>query len=146
MDRANSIHPMRDARARLRRFAVLKARARRETAAHRRVITVALVLVATTLAAIGAEALDRYDYYAGDLPDPSTLNPAFLPGATQILDRKGRLLYLAHGDELRIVVPLNRISPLLRSATIDLEDRNFYQHHGLDLPRLVAAAYRCRRP
>ena len=88
---------------------------------------------------MGTEALDRVDFYVSDLPDPSSLNPQELPQATQILDRNGKLLYLK-GAEIRTVVPLKSIAKVLVEATIDLEDRNFYSHHGVDYQRLVGAA------
>jgi penicillin-binding protein 1A len=90
---------------------------------------------------LGVAALDQYNYYSSDLPDPGTLDISQLPQATQILDRNGKLLYVVHGTQIRTVVPLARISSLLRKATIDVEDKNFYTNSGLDYQRLVAAAY-----
>ena len=119
---------------------IVRARARRRRA-QRRAATLLLAVLALVGFSASAEGLDRYDYYASDLPDPGTLNPQDLSQATQILDRNGKLLYLKHGNEIRTVVALSKISPLLQKATIDLEDRNFYQHHGLDFQRLVSAAY-----
>src|SRR5205807_8322182 len=128
--------------ARAQQLALLRARARRRHAARQRILTAFLALIATLFFAIGANALDRYDYYTGDLPDPSHLSPQNLAQATTIFDRKGRVLYVQHKPgEIRTVVPLAKISPLLQKATVDLEDRNFYQHHGLDYPRLAKAAY-----
>jgi len=120
---------------------VLRARARRRQVARRRLAATVLAAVGLVVFGVGATGADRYDYYAGDLPDASHLDPANLSQATQILDRKGRLLYLKHGAEIRTVVPLDKMSPWVRKATIDVEDKNFYQHHGLDFTRLAAAAY-----
>src|SRR6202011_4571444 len=36
-------------------------------------------------------------------------------------------------------VKLSLISPLLRNATIAMEDKHFYQHHGIDWGRVVKA-------
>lgn len=119
---------------------IVRARARRRRA-ERRAASLLLAILALVAFSGAAEGLDQYDYYASDLPDPGTLNPQNLAQATQILDRNGKLLYLRHGSEIRTVVPLNKMAPILRKATIDLEDRNFYQHHGLDFQRLVAAGY-----
>ena len=119
---------------------IVRARARRQRTSHR-AGTMLLAVTALVLFSGSAEGLDRYDYYASDLPDPGTLNPQNLAQATQILDRNGTLLYLRHGAEIRTVVPLKKMAPIMLKATIDLEDRNFYQHHGLDLQRLASAAY-----
>jgi penicillin-binding protein 1A len=138
---ASSLTPAARYAERRRRIEIMvRSRARRRRA-RRRTATLFLALMALIGFSAGAEGLDRYDYYSSDLPDPGTLNPQNLAQATQILDRNGRLLYLKHGTEIRTVVPLSKISPLLRKATIDLEDRNFYQHHGLDYQRLLSAAY-----
>jgi penicillin-binding protein 1A len=119
---------------------ILRARARRRRT-RKRVLAGAVALLALMAFSGGGVGLDQYDYYASDLPDPGTLNPENLAQATQILDRNGKILYLRHGAEIRTVIPLARVSPLLRKATIDLEDRNFYQHHGLDYQRLLSAGY-----
>ena len=39
------------------------------------------------------------------------------------------------------MVSLDRVAPVLRQATVDLEDKTFYEHHGLDYNRLAASAY-----
>ncbi|HEV3232994.1 MAG TPA: transglycosylase domain-containing protein [Candidatus Dormibacteraeota bacterium] len=122
-------------------LAAVRGRRRRRRLRRGRVFSTFLALVLVGTFSVAAEALDQYQYYTLDLPDPSSLNPYDLQQATQILDRNGKLLYLKHGNEIRTVVPLDRIAPVLRQATIDLEDKNFYQHHGLDYNRLLGAAY-----
>ena len=119
---------------------ILRARARRRRT-KRKVATLLLAVVALVAVSTTVTGLDRYDYYASDLPDPGTLNPQNLAQATQILDRNGTVLFLKHGAEIRTVIPLARVAPILIKATVDLEDRNFYQHHGLDYQRLVSAGY-----
>ncbi|MDQ6747356.1 MAG: transglycosylase domain-containing protein, partial [Candidatus Dormibacteraeota bacterium] len=119
---------------------IVRARARRRRT-QRKAASLLLAVMAVVTFSAAAEGLDRYNYYSSDLPDPGTLNPQNLAQATQILDRNGQLLYLRHGAEIRTVVPLSKMAPVLRKATIDLEDRNFYQHHGLDLQRLASAGY-----
>ena len=119
---------------------ILRARARRRRT-KRKVATILLAVASLMGVTTAVTGLDRYDYYASDLPDPGTLNPQNLAQATQILDRSGTLLYLRHGTEIRTVIPLSKVAPVLVKATIDLEDRNFYQHHGLDYQRLVSAGY-----
>jgi membrane peptidoglycan carboxypeptidase len=105
-----------------------------------------ILIVAVTLLGLlslggGAEAVDKYQTYTRDLPNPSSLNPKELAQATNIYDRNGVLLYVKHTDGvIRTVVPLSAISPHLIDATIALEDRQFYTHQGIDFPRIVAAA------
>jgi membrane peptidoglycan carboxypeptidase len=126
---------------RARELVVYRARARRRRSARRQLLTTVLALFVATVFSIGAEAFDQYNYYASDLPDPGTLDISQLSQSTQILDRNGKLLYVRHGAQIRTVVPLGRIAPMLRQATIDVEDKNFYTNAGLDYQRLAAAAY-----
>ena len=106
-----------------------------------RVLIVAVTLLGMLSLGGGAEAVDRYQTYTRDLPNPSSLNPKELAQATNIYDRNGVLLYVKHTDGvIRTVIPLSAISPHLIDATIALEDRQFYTHQGIDFPRIVAAA------
>jgi membrane peptidoglycan carboxypeptidase len=105
-----------------------------------------ILIVAVTLFGVlslggGAEAVDKYQTYTRDLPNPSSLSPKELAQATNIYDRNGVLLYVKHTDGvIRTVIPLSAISPHLIDATISLEDRQFYTHQGIDVRRIVAAA------
>jgi membrane peptidoglycan carboxypeptidase len=106
-----------------------------------RILIVAVTLLGMLSLGGGAEAVDRYQTYTRDLPNPSSLNPKELAQATNIYDRNGVLLYVKHTDGvIRTVIPLSAISPHLIDATIALEDRQFYTHQGIDFPRIVAAA------
>src|ERR1700682_227771 len=124
-----------------RELVVYRARARRRRAARKQVLTTALALFMAAVFSVGAVALDQYTYYTSDLPDPGTLDISQLPQSTEILDLNGQLLYVKHGTQIRTVVPLSKIAPVLRQATIDVEDKNFYINSGLDYQRLAAAAY-----
>src|ERR1700737_1640429 len=126
---------------RAKELVVYRARARRRRTARKQLLTSVLAIFIATVLSIGAEAFDQYSYYTSDLPDPGTLDISQLPQSTQILDRNGKLLYVRHGAQIRTVVPLGRIAPVLRQATIDVEDKNFYTNSGLDYQRLAAAAY-----
>ena len=44
-------------------------------------------------------------------------------------------------SEQRLVVNFNGIPPVLVHAIISAEDKRFFTHHGLDLPRIVRAAW-----
>jgi len=115
--------------------------ARRRRAAGHKVIIVGLTLVSLLSLGGGAEAVDKYQTYTRDLPDPSSLNAKELSQATKIYDRNGVLLYVKHTEGVvRTVVPLSAISPHLIEATISLEDRQFYTHNGIDIRRIVGAA------
>ena len=106
-----------------------------------RILIIGVTLLGLLSLGGGAEAVDKYQTYTRDLPNPSSLNPKELAQATNIYDRNGVLLYVKHTDGvIRTVIPLSAISPHLIDATIALEDRQFYTHQGIDFPRIVAAA------
>lgn len=75
-----------------------------------------------------------------DLPSPDTLSTREVPQSTKIFDRTGtQLLYELHGDEKRTLVKIEDIPPNMQHATISIEDRTFYQHHGIYWKGLVRA-------
>ena len=106
-----------------------------------KILVVGLTLMGLLSLSGGAEAVDKYQTYTQDLPNPSSLSAKELPQSTRIYDRNGVLLYVKHTDGVvRTVVPLSAISPHLIDATIALEDRQFYTHNGIDLRRILGAA------
>ena len=126
-------------RAAIRVLSVVRL-SRRRRAPHHTFFVVALTLLGTLSLSGGAEAFDRYQTYTRDLPDPGSLSTKELSQATRIYDRNGGLLYVKHTEGvIRTVEPLSQISPHLVQATIAVEDRGFYSHHGVDFRRVVAA-------
>ncbi len=78
-----------------------------------------------------------------DLPDPNSLNSFKVAQSTKIYDRTGTvLLYEIHGDENRTLIPIDQIPQIMRQATVAIEDRKFYDHHGVDWVGLVRAVVR----
>jgi 1A family penicillin-binding protein len=67
-----------------------------------------------------------------DLPSLSKLGNYDIPLSTKILDRNGIPLYTIFGEENRTYVPLDKIPPLVREATISIEDKDFYKHGGVN--------------
>lgn len=75
-----------------------------------------------------------------DLPDPDVLSSRDVPQSTKIYDRTGEvLLYEIHGDEKRTLVKIEDIPDYSKWATIAIEDKEFYQHHGIYWRGLVRA-------
>ena len=79
--------------------------------------------------------------YAG-LPKPDLL-PADLDYSRTVLDREGRVIFLTttRDGRLRLPATLDQISPTLLEATLEMEDRRFFQHHGVDGRSLLRAAW-----
>ncbi len=75
-----------------------------------------------------------------DLPDPNTLGSRQIPQSTKIYDRTGtHLLQEIHGDEKRTLVKIENIPKHMQQATIAIEDKGFYEHHGIYWKGLVRA-------
>src|SRR3989454_5054153 len=82
--------------------------------------------------------LGTFAYALATLPDPSKLDLA--AGSIAIQDRHGTLIEQRNAEGARVTpVTLDHINPLLKNATIAVEDKNFYQHHGIDWGRVIKA-------
>ncbi|MEA2056619.1 MAG: transglycosylase domain-containing protein, partial [Patescibacteria group bacterium] len=80
-----------------------------------------------------------YNFVFKDLPSAIDLTEKEQIVTTRILDRNGRLLYRIYKDENRTIVPLEEIPQDMINATIAIEDKDFYQHHGFSLKGISRA-------
>lgn len=76
-----------------------------------------------------------------DCPSVEALRSYTPPQATQVFDRRGRVL-ASLASERRTVVPLGRIPPEVSGAFLAVEDKRFYRHHGVDWKRAAGALAR----
>jgi len=70
-----------------------------------------------------------------DMPNPRTENQSNV-----ILDSKGTVLAKL-GDQNRTVVPEQKINKVVEHAVAAAEDKNFYNHDGIDMKGIVRAAW-----
>jgi membrane peptidoglycan carboxypeptidase len=63
-----------------------------------------------------------------------------LPQASSIYASDGTTLLATFYDQNRVVVPLEDISPWIQIAQVDVEDKRFWEHNGVDGEGLVRAA------
>ena len=59
---------------------------------------------------------------------------------TVIYDSTGTVIARLHGVTNRVVVPSSAIPPTIKDATVAIEDRRFYVHHGVDFIAVARAA------
>ncbi|MBZ1345126.1 MAG: PBP1A family penicillin-binding protein [Candidatus Nealsonbacteria bacterium] len=72
-------------------------------------------------------------YYAKDLPRPEKFAERRIIQSSRIYDRTGNiLLYEIYGPESRDYVSLELMPDYLKKAVLIAEDRNFYDHFGID--------------
>lgn len=78
-----------------------------------------------------------FAWYFKDLPRPGELRTRNTEESTILYDRNGKQIYDISGEERRILLKEDEIPEVIKQATIAIEDRNFYNHHGLDFRGLI---------
>ncbi|MEJ1161387.1 penicillin-binding protein 1A [Prosthecomicrobium sp. N25] len=91
------------------------------------------------LAAAGAAAL-AYRYFASDLPDYAGLKNYEPPVMTRVHATDGSLM-AEYAHERRLFLPIQAIPALVKNAFISAEDKNFYDHHGVDPEGIARAVF-----
>lgn len=79
-------------------------------------------------------------HYSRDLPDYSQLARYYPPSVTRIYSHDGKLME-EYAFERRVFVPINSIPSSLIESFIAAEDKNFYNHPGVDLLGIIRAAF-----
>jgi penicillin-binding protein 1A len=100
---------------------------------------VALLLLVMLAAAAGALA-GLTLVYSVDLPQIADLERYKPLATTDLYDVHGRL-FGSFAMERRSVVQYDDFPPVLRQAVISIEDKNFESHWGVNLFRVLGAAY-----
>jgi penicillin-binding protein 1A len=79
---------------------------------------------------------------AGQLPnlDPKRAQAGEVDGYIYA-DNGTTILAVLRGSEARELVGWNGISPWMKHAIVDVEDRRFYEHHGVDLRGILRAVW-----
>ncbi|MDA4843889.1 penicillin-binding protein 1A [Hoeflea poritis] len=75
---------------------------------------------------------------ARDLPDYEVLSTYEPPVTTRIHASDGALM-AEHARERRLYIPIQAVPDRVKAAFLSAEDKNFYQHNGLDYTGLVRA-------
>jgi len=76
-----------------------------------------------------------------DLPLPSNLDSAQAV-STKIFDRNNELIYEIYSDERRTPVALSELPEYVLTATISIEDKDFYKHYGFSVTGITRAFYK----
>jgi penicillin-binding protein 1A len=77
-------------------------------------------------------------YYGRDLPDYNQLKDYEPPIVTRLYAGDGRLV-AEFAQEKRVFVPVESIPDLVKNAFIAAEDKNFYEHQGVDIIAVARA-------
>ena len=81
-------------------------------------------------------------YYKKDLDEIRLDEMTISETVNTYLDRNGELLWKDTGNEdYRLVVNADEISDYMYKATVAIEDKNFYNHSGVDFGALIRATF-----
>jgi 1A family penicillin-binding protein len=107
-----------------------------------RFVATSILLMALILfAAIGAAAWFYHDLVS-DLPGEKEIHGlGDMAQATTIFDAHDAPVFTIFKEQ-RIEVPLDQVSPALVKAVVSIEDQRFFEHSGVDVIRIAAAALR----
>jgi penicillin-binding protein 1A len=79
--------------------------------------------------------------YTTDLPEIGELEEYRPSTITELYDDQGRVIG-TFALQRRVIARYEDFAKSLRDAVISIEDKDFDQHWGVDLPRVIGAAYR----
>jgi penicillin-binding protein 1A len=98
------------------------------------------LLLAVIAAAIGALA-GLFLVYSTDLPQIGELERYRPSSITELYDDQGREIG-SFALQRRVLISYDDIPKVLRDAVISIEDKDFERHWGVDVWRVIGAAYR----
>ena len=105
---------------------------------HQHTIKALVILAISAFLILGALILFWISTFK--VPTTESIQERIVTESTKIYDRTGQiLLYDTGGNVRRSTVPIENISRYIKNATIAIEDKNFYQHHGIEPLSLVRA-------
>src|SRR5207302_9702777 len=79
--------------------------------------------------------------YSTDLPQVDQLQHYRPSSITELYDDQGRIIG-SFALQRRVVASYDDYPQILRQALISIEDKDFYRHSGINIWRIVGAAYR----
>ena len=121
---------------RRKRRAMERRRGRRSLAATVLVVIAIAVVAVVVAGGVGATVAVSNVLKGVDL---KTMKPNYPGVTTKIYDRNGHLLAQIPSLQNRTPVGFNQISKWLKIATVDVEDKRFYQHGGVDYQGIARA-------
>lgn len=105
------------------------------------VLPKSLKILTAVLLLFSSAAVGVYFWFLADLPPINTAEQRLIRPTTQILDRKGRLLYEVIDPDAgkQINLRLDTLPTACIQATLATEDKRFYQHPGFDVIAIARA-------
>ena len=80
-----------------------------------------------------------FAWFAKDLPTPGKIRNLVSASSTRLFDRNMNALYIISGEKKRIIINQESIPEVIKNATIAIEDKDFYDHYGVDFRGIARA-------
>ena len=74
-------------------------------------------------------------------PSLASLQPITRGAVSKVYAADGSLIGVIHSDKIRQPVASEKIPQTLKDATVDIEDRRFYNHGGIDPSAIIRAGW-----
>lgn len=101
-----------------------------------KLVGVGIVILAIFIAALFAYYRRELDQFS-----PDQLAKSVQTTVSTYLDRNGVVLWEDKGsDNYKIVVDSNEIAPVMKQATVAIEDKDFYKHGGISITGIIRAS------
>ena len=101
------------------------------------VLAIFLFMMATGITAVGGYILKNLE----DVPELDLYQLRDYSRATELYDVSGNFVAEYQANENVDWAYIDEVPQHLKDAFISIEDKRFYQHHGLDLPRFLNAVW-----
>lgn len=99
----------------------------------------ALLILFLVLLGAAVGVLSLFYHYGAGLPDYQHLAHYKPPVVSRLYANDGRM-FAEYAWEKRIYVPIQQIPKTVIQAFLAAEDKNFYEHSGIDIPSIFSAA------
>lgn len=113
--------------------------AKEEASKAKKIVTTVLlvILIPTVLTALGGSIYLFVLFQS--LPEIGDLEKS-IAESTVLLDRNGNEIYKLYNEENRQYIALSEVGDNFKHAILSIEDKNFYEHPGVDLFGIARAA------
>jgi penicillin-binding protein 1A len=105
-------------------------------------IAIPIVIVLGVLCAAGGIAAAWAINVYNSAPPLETLKPVQKGRTSAIYGAEGKLIGYIQSENVRQPISEGEIPPVMRNATISIEDKNFWTHGALDYPGIVRAVWK----
>jgi penicillin-binding protein 1A len=109
--------------------------------AGRKIVGIVLLGLLVLLAAAVGAASGLLFVYSTDLPQIEQLERYRPSSVTELYDTHGRVIG-TFALQRRVIASYDDYPPVMRDALVSIEDKDFYTHSGINVWRIIGAAYR----